>query len=74
MSQRRQMLANFVRCRVHGTVFEILKTDSGYGPLTTLVSFNNSNSAQPGGGLRHAVYRQRAHTGIILAEQLRRSR
>jgi len=34
-----------------GTVFEIPKTASGYGTLTTLLSFNGANGANPGGTL-----------------------
>ena len=35
----------------NGTVFEIPKTAGGYGPLSTLVDFNNTNGALPFGGL-----------------------
>jgi uncharacterized repeat protein (TIGR03803 family) len=35
----------------YGTVFEIAKTSTGYGPLTTLASFNGANGAGPLGGL-----------------------
>ena len=34
-----------------GTVFEILKTSTGYGPLTTLASFNGANGSGPAAGL-----------------------
>jgi uncharacterized repeat protein (TIGR03803 family) len=35
----------------YGTVFEIPKTSTGYGTPITLASFNNTNGAQPIGGL-----------------------
>ena len=35
----------------YGTVFEIVKTSSGYGTPTTLVSFDNTNGANPVAGL-----------------------
>jgi uncharacterized repeat protein (TIGR03803 family) len=35
----------------YGTVFEIAKTSTGYGPLTTLASFNGANGANPEAGL-----------------------
>jgi len=36
----------------HGTVFEILKTSSGYASTpTTLVSFNGKDGSHPAGGL-----------------------